>query len=129
MIADIAALEGTNFDVNGVVVNVSDWWDIQVTEASTGAGYGLPGVVTYDGGVLRINGIPIYKATWIPADKYLVADWSRVNKVVTEGLSLEFSDVEGTNFVANNITARLEAQVNVAVEQPDAVIFGDFAAV
>lgn len=129
LIADIAVLENTNFDVNGVVVNVSDWWDIQVTEASTGAGYGLPGVVTYDGGVLRINGIPIYKATWIPADKYLVGDWSRVNKVVTEGLSLEFSDVEGTNFVANNITARLEAQVNVAVEQPDAIIFGDFTAV
>ncbi len=129
LISDIAALENTNFDVNGVVVNVSDWWDIQVTEASTGAGYGLPGVVTYDGGVLRINGLPIYKATWIPADKYLVGDWSRVNKVVTEGLSLEFSDVEGTNFVANNITARLEAQVNVAVEQPDAVIFGDFTAI
>jgi HK97 family phage major capsid protein len=129
LIADISALENTNFDANGVVVNVADWWDIQITEKSTGAGYGLPGVVTYEGGVLRINGIAIYKAVWVPVNKYIVADWSRINKIVTEGLSLSFSDVEGTNFVANNITARMEAQIALAVEQPDAVILGDFTAV
>ena len=129
LIAEIASLEGADYDVNGVVVNISDWWDIQITEKSTGAGYGLPGVVTYENGVLRINGIPVYKATWIASGKYLVGDWSRINKVVTEGLSLEFNEVEGTNFVKNNITARLEAQVNVAVEQPLAIVFGDFASV
>ena len=51
-----------------------------------------------------------------------------VNKINTEGLSLEFSDVEGTNFVKNNITARIEAQVGLAIEQPLAVIYGDFTA-
>jgi hypothetical protein len=99
-----------------------------VTEKSTGAGYGLPGVVTFDGGVLRISGIPIYKATWLAANKYFVGDWSRVKKVVTEGLSLDFSESEGTNFVKNEITARIEAQVALAVEQPSALIFGDFTA-
>ena len=77
----------------------ADYWDILITEKSTGAGYGLPGVVTFDGGVLRINGIPLYKATWLTANKYFVGDWSRVNKITTEGLSLDFSEEEGTNFV------------------------------
>jgi HK97 family phage major capsid protein len=129
LINEIAKQENLDFPVNGIVLRPSDYWDILKTEKSTGAGYGLPGVVTQDGGVLRINGIPLYKATWVTANKYFVGDWSRVNKVVTEGLSLEFSETEGTNFVKNNITARIEAQVALAVEQPAALIYGDFTAI
>jgi HK97 family phage major capsid protein len=129
LIAEIAKQQNINYLVNGIVVRPSDYWDILITEKSTGAGYGLPGVVTFEGGQLRINGIPIYQATWVTANKYFVGDWTRVNKIVTEGLSLEFSEQEGTNFVKNNITARIEAQVALAVEQPLALVYGDFTAV
>lgn len=128
LIEELATLEGSNYSANGIVVTPADWYDILITEKSTGAGYGLPGVVTFESGMLRVNGIPVYKATWLAANKYYVGDWSRVNKVVTEGLSLEFSDTEGTNFVTNSITARIEAQVAVCVEQPAALIYGDFTA-
>lgn len=128
LINEIATLEGSDYAVNGIVVRPADYWDILKTEKSTGAGYGLPGVVTQDGGVLRINGIPVYKATWLAANKYYVGDWTRINKVVTQGLSLDFSEQEGTNFVKNMITARIEAQVALAVEQPAAIIYGDFTA-
>jgi hypothetical protein len=73
----------------------------------------LPQVVTFEGGQLRINGIQ-FVSTWVAANRYYVGDWSRVNKIITEGLSLEFSEQEGTNFVKNNITARIEAQVALA---------------
>ena len=129
LIAEIAKLDGLDRDVNGIVVTPADYWDILLTEKSTGAGYGLPGVVTQDNGVLRINGIPVIKATWLAANKYYVADWSRINKVTTEGLSLDFSEEEGTNFVKNNITARIEAQVALAVEDKLAIVYGDFTAV
>lgn len=125
---EVATLEGTNFAANGIVVRPADYWDILKIEKSTGAGYGLPGIVTLENGQLRINGIPLYRANWLAANKYYVGDWSRVNKIVTEGLSLEFSETEGTNFVTNNITARIEAQVGLAVEQPAAIIYGDFTA-
>lgn len=128
LIAEIARQQNANYQVNGIVIRPSDYWDILITEKSTGAGYGLPGVVTVEGGQLRINGIPVYQATWLAANKYFVGDWSRVNKIVTEGLSLEFSETEGSNFVNNNITARIEAQVALAVEQPAALIYGDFTA-
>jgi HK97 family phage major capsid protein len=127
---EIATQEGLNYPVNAIVLRPADYWDILKTEKSTGAGYGLPGVVTIDAqGNLRINGIPLLKANWLAANKYYVADWTRINKIVTEGLSLEFSETEGTNFVTNNITARIEAQVGLAVEQPAAIIYGDFTAV
>lgn len=129
LINEISTLENSDYAVNGIVVRPSDYWDILTTEKSTGAGYGLPGVVTQDNGVLRVNGIPVYKATWLTANKYFVGDWTRVNKIVTQGLGLEFSETEGTNFVKNNITARIEAQVALAVEQPAAIVYGDFTAV
>lgn len=125
---DIAYQEGLNYSVNAIVVTPADYWSILVTEKSTGAGYGLPGVVSFEGGQLRINGIPVYKATWMAANKYFVGDWSRVTKVNTEGLSLEFSEHEGNNFTKNNITARIEAQTGLAVEQPAAILLGDFTA-
>ena len=129
LIAEVAKLDGLDRDVNAIVMTPADYWDILITEKSTGAGYGLPGVVTFDGGVLRVNGIPVYKATWLAANKYFVGDWSRVKKVTTEGLSLEFSESDGSNFIKNEVTARIEAQVALAVEQPAALVYGDFTAV
>ena len=129
LINEVARLEGLNFSPNGFVVSPADFYSILVTEKSTGAGYGLPGVVTFDNGQLRINGIPLFKATWLAANKYYVADWTRVKKIVTEGLSVEFSTEDSDNFRKNNITARVEAQVGLAIERPDAVIYGDFTAV
>lgn len=128
LINEIAALENSNYAVNGIVVRPSDFYDIMKTAKSASSGYGLPGIAVYENGVLRINGIPVYKATWLAANKYFVGDWSRVNKVVTQGLSLEFSEQEGSNFVKNNITARIESQTALAVEQPAAIIYGDFTA-
>lgn len=129
LINEIGKLENSNFVVNGVVVRPLDFYDIMKTAKSAESGYGLPGIVTFEGGLLRINGIAVYKATWLAANKYFVGDWSRVSKVVTQGLSLEFSEQEGTNFVKNNITARIESQTALAVEQPAALVFGDFTAV
>jgi HK97 family phage major capsid protein len=129
LINEVATLEGLNYNANGIVVRPSDYYDILKIEKSTGAGYGLPGIVTLENGQLRINGIAIYRANWLAAHKYYVGDWSYITKVVTQGLSLDFSETEGTNFVNNNITARIEAQVGLAVQQPQAIIYGDFTAV
>lgn len=126
IIDEIARLEALDNPVNAIVVRPEDWWDIQVIEKSTGAGYGLPGVVAYTNGMLYVNGIPVYKATWLAADKYYVGDFSRVKKVVTEGLSLEFSTENEDNFIKNNITARIESQIGLAYERSTAVIYGDF---
>ena len=126
LLAEIATLEGSNWGADGIVVTPADYWDILVTEKSTGAGYGLPGIVSLDGGQLRINGIPIYRANFLAASKYYVGNWAQISKVVTEGLSLQFSTEDEDNFRKNNITARIEAQVGLAIHRPDSMIYGDF---
>ena len=123
LINEIGKLENADYDINGIVVRPSDYLDILKT-----AKQDLESAVTYENGILRVAGVQVLKATWLAANKYYVGDWSRVNKVVTEGISLEFSDSEGSNFVNNNITARIESQVALAVEQPLAVVYGDFTA-
>jgi hypothetical protein len=123
LINEIGKLEDLNYMVNGIVIRPSDYLDILKT-----AKQDLESAVTYEGGVLRVAGVQVFKATWLAANKYYVGDWTRVNKITTEGLSLEFSETEGSNFVNNNITARIEAQVALAVEQPLALVYGDFTA-
>lgn len=125
---DIAVLEGADVAPNVIAMTPADWWNILETEKSTGAGYGLPGVVTFDNGVLRFNGIPVVKANWVTANEYFVGDFSEVNRVVTEGLSLEFSESDGNNFTTNNITARIEAQIGLAIHRASSIILGDFTA-
>jgi len=123
LINEIGKLENANYMVNGIVVRPSDYLDILKT-----AKMDLESAVTYENGVLRVAGVQVFKATWLATNKYYVGDWTRVNKITTEGLSLEFSETEGSNFVNNNITARIEAQVALAVEQPLALVYGDFTA-
>lgn len=123
LINEIGKLEDADYDINGIVVRPSDYLDILKT-----AKQDLESAVTYENGALRVAGVQVLKATWLPANKYYVGDWSRVNKINTEGLSLEFSEVEGDNFVKNNITARIESQTALAVEQPLALVYGDFTA-
>lgn len=123
--ADIATLDVARYSANAIVMNKTDWYTILNTEKSTGAGYGLPFGFTYDANsnTLRCLGIPVLKADWVAATKYYVGDWNMIEKVVTEGLSLEFSDQE--RFSKNEIVARIEAQVALAVKQPASIIIGD----
>jgi len=126
LINEIGKLQDAEYnETNLIVVRPTDYLSILKTAKDD-----LAAAVTYDGGILRVAGVQVLKATgWLPANKYYVGDWSRVSKVTTEGLSLEFSETEGSNFVNNNITARIEAQVGFAVEQPAAIIYGDFTSV
>ena len=126
LINELATLEASNWGADGIVVTPADYWDILVTEKSTGAGYGLPGIVTLVNGQLFINGVPLYRANFLAANKYYVGNWNQLKKVVTEGLSLQFSTEDEDNFRRNNITARIEAQVGLAIHRPDAMIYGDF---
>ena len=121
--ADVADLDVARYSANGIVMNKRGWYSILNTEKSTGAGYGLPFGFTYEGNTLRCLGIPVFKADWVAATKYYVGDWSMIEKVVTEGLSLSFSDQE--RFSLNEIVARIEAQVALAVKQPASLIIGD----
>jgi hypothetical protein len=115
----IAQLETLNYDVNGIVVTPSVWMEIALTK-STAGDYSLPGVVSLINGNLTLNGVPVYKASWVAANTVLVGDWSQAKKVVVDGLAVEFFEQDSDNVTKNLITARVESRTVLAIDRTNA---------
>ena len=127
LVQAIAQLESTNYSATGILVNPLDWAAIMNTK-NTNAAYSLPAstVVTTDGSV-TIAGIPLYKSTAIAADKFLVGDWSMGAQIMqNQGISVQFSEMDGDNFTKNLITVRVEARIAFPIYYNGAFVYGDF---
>jgi HK97 family phage major capsid protein len=123
LVDDMGSLEAIDYDVTGIVLNPKDWANIAITKP---ADYSLPGIVTFVNGRLAINGVPVYKASWMPVDKYLMGDWSYAKKIAVDGLAVEFFEQDADNVTKNLITARIEQRVVLGIDRPNAFIHGDF---
>lgn len=128
IVANMTSLLALNYIPTAVFVNAADYGSILVNSA-TGGEYTLPGIVTIQNGVVSINGLRVVVGPFVPANKYLIGDFSMADKIVTQGLSLQFFEQDSDNVRKNNITARIEAQIALAVKRPDAFIYGDFTTV
>ncbi len=127
--AEVAALAALNIAPTVICMTPADYFEILQFEKSTGAGYGLPlGTTVSPDGVVRILGVPVVWVNWLAANKYYVGNFTEINRVITEGLSLGFSEHDEDNYRKNNITARIEAQIGIAIHRPNAIIYGDFTA-
>jgi len=123
LVDDMGSLESIDYDVTGIVLNPKDWANIAITKPND---YSLPGIVTFVNGRLAINGVPVYKASWMPVDKYLMGDWSYAKKIAVDGLAVEFFEQDADNVTKNLITARIEQRVVLGIDMPTAFILGDF---
>ena len=127
LVQAIAQLESSNYSATGIMVNPTDWAAIMNTK-NTNAAYSLPAstVVTTDGNV-SIAGIPLYKSTAIAVDKFLVGDWSMGAQIMqNQGISVQFSEMDGDNFTKNLITVRVEARIAFPIYYAGAFVYGDF---
>ena len=123
-----ATLEGIDWMPNGIAISPGDWYTILKTEKSTGAGYGVPGLVVAQNGSITLNGIPVFKASWVGARKYIIGDWTQAPRmtVAGEGLNVRFFEQDANNVTENKVTARVEERNVLVIKRPDAFIFGDF---
>jgi len=125
IIHDLGQLEAADYAPNGIILNPVDWATIAITKPSD---FSLPSVVTFINGQLTINGVPVYKASWVTADEYVVGDWTMAKKVIVDGLAVEFFEQDSDNVQRNLITARVESRVVLAIDRPDAFILGTITA-
>lgn len=123
IVDDMGTLEATDYECNGIVMNPKDWYAIALTKPSN---YSLPQTVSFLSGVLTINGCPVYKASWMPVDKYLMGDWNYAKKVAVDGLAIEFFEQDADNVTKNLITARIEQRTVLGIDNGAAFILGDF---
>ena len=123
LVESIAQAEANDFPVNGIVLNPRDHAKISVNQSTDGI-FTLPNTVVFANGRLTINGVPVFKATWVTVDNFILGDWSQAYKYVTDGLKVEFFEQDSDNVQRNAITARIEESNVLVIEQPLAFIKG-----
>lgn len=114
ILAAVGQLESTDYAPNGIVLNPKDWYTIAVTKPND---YSLPGVVQFQNGQLTINGIPVFKASWLAVDTAIVGDWTYAKKVQVDGLNVQFFEQDQDNVIRNLVTVRTESRVVLAVDK------------
>jgi hypothetical protein len=120
LLETIGILGDARYGVNGIVTRPSVIYSLMATQ-DTASGYTVPGAVMVDNfGILRINGVPVYSATWVAADKAVVGDWRYFKKIQSEGLNVRSTEFDQDDFVKNRVTFRTEATIGFAIERPAA---------
>jgi hypothetical protein len=123
LVEAIAQVENFDFDVNGIALNPADFASISVNATDEGE-FTLPGTVVFSNGRLTINGVPVFKATWVTIDQFILGDWTQAYKYTTDTLKLQYFDQDVDNVQKNAITTRIEESNVLVIEQPKAFVKG-----
>lgn len=128
----IGQLEENEFYADGVIIKPRDWAEIATTiSQGTEQVFTLPGlgIVSMNGGVLYINGVPVYKMNGMPGDpdrQFLVGDWMMgAQLLIREDPRVEFSYENADNFKQNKVTVRVEGRVALPIYFDNAFVKGD----
>ena len=91
------------------------------------AGYyaGNGSVIVSPNGGITIWGVPVIAASWVTDDKVLIMDNNYCERVEVEGLAIEFSYENASNFQQNMVTARIECYEDINLMQPTSAIYAD----
>lgn len=113
----ITAQMQLNYDVSAVIVSYEDLGAL-VKSTYTNGYYTGAGSVVINNGVqtgLTIMGVPIIGASWATTGQALLIDNNFIERVQVNGLAIELSYENGTNFEKNQVTARIECQTEINV--------------
>lgn len=129
LITDVATLEDTyERNTTAILLRPVDYYSFFKNKASGSGEYDLPMGVTFESGIMRLFGIPVYASTAITAPDYVVGDFEMGAQLLTqEGMRIEFFDQDGTNVRENKVTVRIEGNYALPVYGPDFFIKGTTA--
>lgn len=117
----VANLLDTDFAPTAITVNAALWASVLKTKPND---YSIPGGVTIDAvGNVRILGIPLIPASWMPTGKAIVGDWSMAKLVSVDGLSVQFYEQDADNVTKNLVTVKVEAREVFAIDRLDAFTY------
>lgn len=127
LINEVANLESANYAPTAIVLHPKDYAAIMKYKASGSGQYTYPGnLMVTEGGVIMLNGLPIYKGTFLAQNKFWVGDWSYAKNIVADGLKVEFFEQDSDNVERNLITVRIEAREVLGIDLAPAFTYGDF---
>ena len=114
-----------NFNASYALVSPTQMARLIISTFNKGYYAGAGAVILNGAGGLTIFGTPVFEASWVADDKVLIFDRDYLERVEVEGLNVTFSYENGTNFVQNLVTARVEAYEAINLMLPTAAIYAD----
>ena len=116
-------LAARNYNLDCVVLNATDYWHLATIKTSTGQ-YALR---TFDNGISpKVLGGSIYWNNGITADNFVAFDRMATQFWMREGATVEFFR-NGSDFINNNVTARVKARGCVTNFLPAGIVKGSIA--
>ncbi len=104
-----------------VIVDPNLWSQLLATRGT--AEYGFPGGISIDAnGKTRIAGSPLIPAAWADPDSVLIIDQSRIERLETESVRVEFAFQNEDDWIKNLVCARIECFENINFLRPDSII-------
>jgi len=114
-----------NFNASYALVSPAQMARLIIGTYNKGYYAGAGAVVLNGVGGLTIFGTPVFEASWVTDDKVLIFDRDYIERVEVEGLNVTFSYENGSNFVQNLVTARIECYEAINLMLPTAAIYAD----
>ena len=114
-----------NFNASYALVSPAQMARLIISTFTNGYYAGAGAVILNGAGGLTIFGTPVFEAAWVTDDKVLIFDRDYIERVEVEGLNVTFSYENGTNFVQNLVTARIECYEAINLMLPTAAIYAD----
>jgi hypothetical protein len=112
------------YPVNGVVLNPTDWEDIELLKATDDH---YIWVTVPDGGVMRVWSIPVVVTNAIDAGEFALGAWNLGTVVYDrEEASIRVAEQHGTYFIENMVAVLAEERLVQTIERPEAFVHGTF---
>lgn len=122
LVASIKNLIAAKYNPGMIVCDPNVWANLFLV-VETNAGFSQPNTVTIDPqGNVRILGRIVQPVNWLTGGRYIIADWSKVAIVESEGLTMRQTDSHASIFIANQIAFLLERVEDIAIFRPDAIV-------
>lgn len=124
-ILQLIANQGTaNYNASYGLVSYAQMARLQI--ATFGKGYySGAGGVQVGPTSLNVGGLPVIPASWVTDDKILIIDRDYIERVEAESLNVTFSYENGSNFIQNKVTARIECQEAINLMIGESAIYAD----
>lgn len=114
------------YRATGVVLNPTDWADLELQKDSTGQ---YIWVNVQDGGAQRMWRLPVIDTNSMAEGEFLVGAFDMGAQVFDrEDASVEVSTEDADNFTKNMVTIRAEERLALAVYRPESFVHGEFKA-
>lgn len=114
------------YNVNGVVLNPSDWEILETAKATDGHYLRVPFAATA-GDVPVMWRIPVIVTNAMTADNFLLGDWAiGAKRYSREGVSVRVSESHADYFIRNGVAVLAEYRECLAINRPKAFTKGLF---